>query len=236
MFIRQNKRNKKEYKLFAINDFSLIELLVVIAIIAILAAMLLPALNKAREVAKRASCTSNLKQLGLAVANYQNDYDGLFPASKIASHTGFPSGLSQIDKLAPYINARRPSNAIFNTGGTYSVYKFNDMNNLQEATTEVVICPSSNSTQANQNYAWNWALCGTPKPATGAYLVKYQRSIQIKNPSERAMLADSNTSYLSVALINSGVTYRHNASANVLWADGHVSSIKTFLTKINLHY
>ncbi|MFN3650840.1 MAG: DUF1559 domain-containing protein [Armatimonadota bacterium] len=59
--------------------FTLIELLVVIAIIAILAAILFPVFAQAREAARKASCQSNLKQLGTAMQMYRADYDGLFP-------------------------------------------------------------------------------------------------------------------------------------------------------------
>ncbi|MBE6392344.1 MAG: DUF1559 domain-containing protein [Lentisphaerae bacterium] len=76
MTIRNNCSPGAESKL---HRFTLIELLVVIAIIAILAAMLLPALGKARDRSKAASCQGNQKQMGQALMQYTSDMDGYFP-------------------------------------------------------------------------------------------------------------------------------------------------------------
>lgn len=101
--MRSKSIQKREF------GFTLIELLVVIAIIAILAAILFPVFARARENARRASCQSNLKQIGLGLLQYAQDYDESNPAVNVDVKTGINGGGSgsiPIEvQLNPYIKS-----------------------------------------------------------------------------------------------------------------------------------
>ena len=88
--------------------FTLIELLVVIAIIGVLIALLLPAVQSAREAARRAQCTNNLKQLGLALHNY-HDTLGVFPLGRMTSST---NSFSPMARILPFVEQGNVASAL----------------------------------------------------------------------------------------------------------------------------
>ncbi len=109
--------------------FTLIELLVVISIIAILAAILFPVFARAREKARQASCQSNLKQLGIVVAMYLQDYDGYYPFSNMNYINSAGASMWWVNVYDPYVKNKQvwicPTAGQFTTNSVITTYGIN---------------------------------------------------------------------------------------------------------------
>jgi len=120
--------------------FTLVELLVVIAIIGVLIALLLPAVQQAREAARRAQCVNNLKNIGLAIHNYHDTHVSL-PSLGLKGASGWNADtISWVGRILPFVE----QSALYDT--LDFTKRVNDNNHIEYRTTEMDVfsCPSDN--------------------------------------------------------------------------------------------
>ena len=142
--------------------FTLIELLVVIAIIGVLVALLLPAVQAAREAARRSQCVNNLKQMGLGLLNYESSF-GALPMSDVVANPAFPSqttnGFSIHVRILPFMEQGVAFDAL-----NFTVNHQNDANTTVVGTKIAIFtCPSD--PLADQQTAFNAKPSATPVSA-----------------------------------------------------------------------
>lgn len=130
--------------------FTLIELLVVIAIIGVLIALLLPAVQAAREAARRMQCTNNLKQMGLALHNYESS-NGVLPPSVVLRASGttllWSNGWSVHARIAPFAE----QGPLFNSMNFDLSYELPENQTVASQSVSLFLCPSEIKTERRLN-------------------------------------------------------------------------------------
>jgi len=201
-------------------SFTLVELLTVIAIVAVLTSLLMPALSRARTIARTIGCSGNLKQQGNAMVMYQNDYDSYYPPSYDGNMRVWSWGM-----LSDYMG-----------------YKSGTTSTVKPLRQGVFNCPADNFDYVTflQINPASWTIF---EPSCGFNVnLSAKRIAQIKNHNPLVIIGDSGhrsedgaAAYTLVwGSADQRLWPRHAATANVLWFDGSVSAQKntsSFSTK-----
>jgi prepilin-type N-terminal cleavage/methylation domain-containing protein/prepilin-type processing-associated H-X9-DG protein len=211
--------------------FTLIELLVVIAIIAILAAILFPVFDNAREKARETACINNLKQIGLAVRMYVQDYDETFPIFHAYNFTpapGQPGHKGVEDELEPYTKSKDlfrcpdDSGSPFQKGETPNAETYRDAYGSSyrfSASCFTIVFGADGSYQNN-----------APMTAASGYAERTVADADYAFPAETRIMRDEMLSFFSPKNDPGGSKYGysggyygawHPNGGGLVFADGH---------------
>ena len=235
--------------------FTLVELLVVIAIIGVLVALLLPAVQAAREAARRSSCSNNLKQIGIALENYESTM-GCFPPGRMGCDgagdyqcAGFNNkigsiGLSGFVALLPFLEQGALHEQIDYTNSPWNAIDTSWVNAANEllftARPKFIVCPSDNSQPFRD---------GTPasgkRSATGSYAMvagsngpPNSSEIKMRNNGmflyrtglRRADMVDGTSAQM---MVSETIDNHTAASQNVWTVGGRFSTLRTTKNPLN---
>lgn len=233
-----NSRAHKKGDLPIKTGFTLIEILVVIAIIAILAAILFPVFARVRENARRSSCQSNLKQIGLALLQYSGDYDDKLVRSWYGRGNGNFSGGSNasdrykwMDAAQPYIKSEQvfncPSHAAYPAapvaGLSYGPYRFRNAYQFGSYAINSAYYGDDDALQSPAGES-NTSLAAISDAAGcvwgGDTASHYEFAWENKADQPTVEVDPKGLRYLDY------LVERHPASTVVLFCDGHVKSMR----------